>query len=52
MNKIINLCCSGGCCPTVEILNEEVRIGEEGNICVLKREEFESLKQKILEKAL
>lgn len=47
MGKIINLCKSCSCCPVVEVLDNEVRIGEKGNLCVLKREEFETLKQKI-----
>ncbi len=37
--------CPAGCgqCPDVEILGEEVRIGEVGNLAVLKKEEWNVL---------
>lgn len=47
--KIINLCSSKSCCPVVKISDDRVEIGEEGNLCVLKKEEWETLKQKIVE---
>ena len=48
--KIVNLCSSGSCCPVVKIAQDHVEIGEEGNICVLTSEEWETLKSKILSK--
>jgi len=48
MEKIVNLCKDCKSCPVVEITETEVRIGEEGNLCVLKKEEFETLKKKVL----
>jgi len=46
--KIIKLCREGSCCPEVKISNEFVEIGETGNICVLSKNEWEILKEKIL----
>jgi len=31
--KIVGLCREGSCCPIVKITDEEVEIGEKGNIC-------------------
>ncbi len=45
--KIITLCREGSCCPVVKIDEERVEIGEKGNLCVLTRGEWETLKQKI-----
>lgn len=45
--KIVNLCTCGSCCPVVKLDDDHVEIGEEGNLCVLKNEEWESLKTKI-----
>jgi len=45
--RIVQLCKSG-CCPEVRINNDFVSIGEEGNLCVLKKEEWNSLVDKIL----
>jgi hypothetical protein len=45
--KVVQLCHSG-CCPVVRIEEEYVDIGEEGNICRLRREEWNSLVDKIL----
>ncbi len=45
--KKIYLCQDGGCCPVVEIGPDEVRIGEENNLCVLKKEEWNTLVKKI-----
>ncbi len=40
----VTLCPAGcGACPDVEIVGEEVRIGEAGNLAVLKREEWNLL---------
>jgi len=50
--KIINLCSDGSCCPVVKITGDKVEIGEEGNLCVLKLDEWEALRSKILDKEL
>ena len=50
--KIVSLCSAGSCCPVVKITDEQVEIGEEGNLCVLKLDEWETLKSKVLEKEL
>ena len=50
--KIVNLCDVGGCCPVVKIDDEHVEIGEKGNLCVLTKSEWETLKQKILDKEI
>ncbi|MFH1721784.1 MAG: hypothetical protein ABH950_04170 [Candidatus Altiarchaeota archaeon] len=44
--KTYNLC-GKGCCPVVEVNDTGARIGEEGNLCSLKTEEWETLKSKI-----
>ncbi len=48
--KIVTLCREGSCCPVVRIDEESVEIGEKGNLCVLTMSEWETLKQKILNK--
>ncbi|GBC75424.1 hypothetical protein HRbin06_00742 [archaeon HR06] len=40
--------CGKGCCPAVEILDNEVIIGEEDNICRLSKEEWNKLVDMIL----
>lgn len=47
--KIVNLCKEGSCCPVVKVGEQQVEIGEEGNLCVLTKDEWEVLKQKILD---
>ena len=43
-NLKVSLCPAGcGACPDVEIVGEEVRIGELGNLAVLKRGEWNLL---------
>ncbi len=49
--KIVELCCSGKC-PVVKIADDKVEIGEKGNLCVLSKSEWETLKAKILSKEL
>jgi hypothetical protein len=40
----MTLCPAGcGACPDVEIVGEEVRIGEVGNLAVLKKDEWNLL---------
>ena len=50
--KIVSLCTAGSCCPVVKITDEQVEIGERDNTCVLTREQWETLKEKILKKEL
>jgi hypothetical protein len=50
--KVVNLCSEGGCCPVVKITDAQVEIGEKGNSCVLTKEQWETLKDKILKKEL
>jgi len=50
--KIVTLCKEGSCCPVVKITDEHVEIGEKDNVCVLTKSEFETLKQKILNKEI
>jgi len=50
--KIVKLCSEGTCCPVVKVSDEDVEIGEEGNLCVLKLDEWETLKSKILNKEI
>jgi hypothetical protein len=47
-SKIVGLCGNNDCCPVVEVTEKDVRIGEKGNLCVLKPAEFKTLKEKIL----
>ncbi len=43
-NLEVTLCPAGcGACPDVEITDEGVRIGEAGNLAVLKKEEWNLL---------
>jgi hypothetical protein len=43
-NLKVTLCPAGcGACPDVEILDGEVRIGEAGNLAVLKKDEWNVL---------
>jgi len=50
--KIVNLCKEGSCCPVVKIADEHVEIGEKDNVCVLTKSEWETLKQKILNREI
>ena len=45
--KIFYLCEEKGCCPVVEVGKSEVKIGEKGNLCALKRDEWNTLISKI-----
>ena len=43
-NQKVTLCPAGcGACPDVEIVGDEVRIGETGNLAVLKKDEWNLL---------
>ncbi len=49
--KVVELCGSGHC-PVVKIADEHVQIGEKDNVCVLTKNEWEVLKQKILNREI
>jgi len=50
--KIVTLCKEGSCCPVVKVTDTEVEIGEKDNLCILTREQWETLKAKILNNKL
>ena len=50
--KIVSLCSSCQACPVVKIDYDRIEIGEKGNTCVLTREQWETLKQKVLNKEI
>ena len=52
MEKTIKLCQEGSCCPTVKVTDEVVTIGEADNVCVLTIEQWDILKEKILNKEI
>ena len=44
MEKLkVSLCPACSACPEVEIIGDEVRIGETGNLAVLKKDEWNVL---------
>jgi hypothetical protein len=45
--KVVELCGSGHC-PVIKVENEFVEIGEKGNSCILTKDEWEVLRQKII----
>ena len=50
--KIVTLCSCDSCCPVVKLADDHVEIGEEGNLCILTKSEWEALKRKILNKEI
>ena len=42
-SAVFSLCPACSACPEVEITGDEVRIGEAGNLAVLKRDEWNVL---------
>ena len=50
--KVVTLCREGSCCPVVKVADDHVEIGEEGNLCVLTSDEWETLKNKILSREI
>ena len=50
--KIVKLCREGSCCPEVKVTDSEVTIGEKENTCTLTREQWEILKEKIVNQEL
>lgn len=47
METKVRLCKDGGCCPEVHFVGDEVRIGEDENVAVLTKEEWNILVEKI-----
>jgi hypothetical protein len=47
MKKVV-LCHDKSCCPEVIVEDAKVTIGEDENICVLTKTEWEILREKIL----
>jgi len=45
--KIVKLCVDDSC-PVVEVGEDRVKIGEEGNLCILNQDEWKVLKEKII----
>lgn len=45
--RIVKLCVEESC-PVVEVGEDYVKIGDEGNLCVLKQDEWRVLKEKII----
>ncbi|MFO7772847.1 MAG: hypothetical protein R6V59_02735 [Dehalococcoidia bacterium] len=52
MEKTIKLCSQGSCCPMVKVTDEAVTIGEADNVCVLTKEQWDILKEKIQNKEI
>ena len=50
--RIVRLCQEGSCCPVVKISDEQVEIREKDNTCILTREQWDTLRDKILNKEL
>lgn len=50
------LCTDDSCvppkCPTVDVQEDKVIIGEKENVCTLTREQFDILKEKIISNEL
>jgi len=46
--KSVKLCKEGSCCPQVKVYGSKVEIGEDDNTCVLTIEQWEILKEKVL----
>lgn len=47
MMQKVSLCQDCHCCPSVELSEAQVRIGEEGNLVRLTREQWNALVEKI-----
>ncbi len=46
-NKTVTLCPECGACPEIIFLDNEVRIGEEGNLVKLNLDEWNTIVEKI-----
>ncbi len=47
-NRTVTLCPECGACPEIKLYDNEVLIGEEGNMVKLKRDEWNTIVDKIL----
>lgn len=47
--KVVSLCSACEACPVVKVDEERVEIGEKSNLCVLTKDEWAVLKQKVLD---
>lgn len=45
--KVVTLCAACDACPTINLYDDQVRIGEEGNRVTLKKAEWNDLVEKI-----
>jgi hypothetical protein len=50
--RIVSLCGGRCSCPVVKITDERVEIGEKDNTCVLTKEQWETLREKIQSKEI
>ncbi len=50
--KIVTLCREGSCCPVVKIADDHVEIGEKENVCVLTKDQWDTLKGKIINREI
>lgn len=48
MEKTVKLCKEGSCCPMVSVTDTEVTIGEADNTCTLTLEQWNILREKVL----
>jgi hypothetical protein len=46
--KKVTLCPGKGCCPEVIVEETKVTIGENDNVCVLTKTEWEILREKVI----
>ncbi len=44
----VSLCGEDKCCPAIEVGRDSIKIGERGNMCILKKREWNTLKEKII----
>ncbi len=51
MKRVIELCCSGNC-PKIELHEDKVLIGELDNTCELTMDQWNTLKDKIINNEL
>ena len=52
MEKTVKLCKEGSCCPMVNVTDAGVKIGEADNTCTLTVEQWNILKEKVLNKEI
>ncbi|MFH1403939.1 MAG: hypothetical protein ABIH11_06705 [Candidatus Altiarchaeota archaeon] len=44
---VYSICGGKTCCPVVDVQDDLVKIGEDGNLCTLKKSEWDALKSGI-----